>query len=302
MGHVWDDVLASSMVDGGPMAFIYGGFSALVGLVLGSFSSVVIYRLPRMMEAAWLREHFRAGGEDGESEAEEQAERFDLVLPGSSCAHCGQKIPYRYNIPILGYLWLRGRCSSCGGSIDSRYWVLELMGAVLALIMMLHFGPGWAWVGSLVLTFGLLILAFIDIDHQLLPDQLTLPLIWMGLILSVFGVYIDSESSIIGAVLGYGFLWSIHRLFFSLTGREGVGRGDFKLLALLGAWVGWSPLPFIVFLSSILGALFGLLLIFMGRRTRTDPIPYGPFLAFSGWLALVFGQTLGLDLWRLAEG
>lgn len=267
--------------------------ATLLGLVLGSFSSVVIYRLPKMMEAAWLLEQAQITSSDAVEVARSEA-RYDLFLPGSSCVHCASRIPWCYNVPLLGYFLLKGRCKECGASIDARYWWLELLGAFLSLALMLRFGPGWLWVLSMVLSFGLLILAFIDFDHQILPDQLTLPLLWLGLLLSVFDIFVDSETSILGAVLGYGFLWCVHQIFYWLTGREGMGRGDFKLLALLGAWLGWGQLPFVMFLSSVLGALSGLVLIFSGRRKRTDAIPYGPFLAFSGWMALMLGDVWGM--------
>jgi leader peptidase (prepilin peptidase)/N-methyltransferase len=262
--------------------------ATLTGAVLGSFASVVIHRLPIMMEREWLHEYREfAGEEDGPPSS-----RFDLVFPGSSCPHCGGRIPPWFNIPLIGYLLLRGKCHACGHVISTRYPLLELMGAAMALSAMMCFGPGPETLWALVLGTGLLILSFIDLDHRILPDRLTLFLLWVGLILSVFDLFADSHGSILGASLGYGLLWTIHALFRLVAKKEGMGRGDFKLLAALGAWMGVGHLPLIVLLSSVAGAIVGVMLIFLGLRKREDAIPFGPFLALAGWVALLAGDRI----------
>ena len=254
--------------------------AAAIGLVLGSFASVVVWRLPLMMARSALA--FESVEEGGST-------RYNLCFPGSACAHCAAPIPWYYNVPIWGYLCLKGRCASCGQSISLRYLLLEWGMALIAVTLMVRFGPGMSWIWALVLSLSLLCMSVIDFDHQILPDDLTLPTLWLGLILSVFDVFVESRSSILGAALGYGVFWAIHHLFRLISGREGLGQGDFKLLALLGAWLGFAQLPALIFLASVTGAGVGLLLIATGRSRRTDPIPFGPFLAAAGWLLLVLG-------------
>lgn len=269
--------------DTAPAAF-WAGFAGVIGLILGSFSSVVIHRLPRMIEQA----SFDVPDEDEATLGRTQP-HVDLCVPPSSCPACGSRIPWYFNVPLLGFLCLGGRCARCHRSISLRYPLLELGSAGLSVLLMLRFGPGMEWLWAQLLTTSLLCLSVIDLDHQLLPDDLTLPTLWLGLILSVIGVFVDAESSILGAALGYLFFWSVHHLFRLTTGRQGLGQGDFKLLALLGAWLGWMQIPVVVFLASLVGALLGGGLIALGLRQRSDPIPFGPFLAVAGWLALVFG-------------
>lgn len=263
--------------------------AAITGSVLGSFASVVIHRLPIMMEQEWLREHEALLGDGANSPSET---RYDLILPGSSCPHCGERIPAWFNIPLIGYLLLRGRCHACEHPISVRYPLLEGLGALMGLSAMMHFGPGSETLGALVLGTGLLILSFIDLDHRILPDRLTLFLLWFGLLLSVFDVFVDSHSSILGAFFGYALLWMIHTLFRLLAKKEGMGRGDFKLLAALGAWMGASQIPLIILISSVAGSIVGIGLILLGRRRREDPIPFGPFLALAGWIALLAGDQI----------
>lgn len=263
--------------------------ATLTGAVLGSFASVVIHRLPLMMEREWLHEYQQFSGE---KEGDLPSPRFDLAFPGSSCPHCGGKIPPWFNIPLIGYLLLRGQCHACGRVISARYLLLEVLGAVMAISAMMAFGPGPETLWALVLGTGLLILSFIDLDHRILPDRLTLFLLWMGLMLSVFDLFSDSHSSILGAALGYGLLWTIHALFRLVAKKEGMGRGDFKLLAALGAWMGVGHLPLIVLLSSVAGAIVGIMLIFLGLRKREDAIPFGPFLALAGWVDLLAGDRI----------
>ncbi|MEY2697156.1 MAG: hypothetical protein RL333_1294 [Pseudomonadota bacterium] len=263
--------------------------AALTGLVLGSFASVVIHRLPIMMEREWLREHQSALGEELDASYDR---RYDLLLPGSSCPYCEARIPPWFNLPLIGFLLLRGRCHACQHPIPARYPILEGLGALMGLSAMMHFGPGVEVIYAFLLGTGLLILAFIDLDHRILPDRLTLFLVWFGLLLSVFDVFVDSHSSILGASFGYGLLWLIHALFRLIAKKEGMGRGDFKLLAALGAWMGFNHLPIIILISSIFGSIIGVGLILLGIRRREDPIPFGPFLAFAGWIALLAGDQI----------
>lgn len=263
--------------------------AALTGAVLGSFASVVIHRLPIMMEREWLREHEALLGEEANPSSET---RYDLILPGSSCPHCGRSIPPWFNVPLIGYLLLGGKCFACKHPISARYPLLEGLGALMGLSAIMHFGPGPEALWSMGLGTGLLILSVIDLDHRILPDRLTLLLIWTGLLLSVFDLFVDSHSSILGASFGYGLLWMIHAFFRLLTKKEGMGRGDFKLLAALGAWVGASHIPLIILISSVAGSVVGIGLILLGRRRREDPIPFGPFLALAGWIALLAGEQI----------
>jgi leader peptidase (prepilin peptidase)/N-methyltransferase len=272
---------------------LFGGTAAL-GLVIGSFLNVVILRLPRMMEREWRQECAELladppGPNDSDADP---SERLSLSTPGSSCPNCGHRIRPWENIPVLSFLLLRGRCSQCATPISWRYPLIEALTALLSLIVLWQLGPTVQGAFALILTWGLIALAAIDIDTQLLPDDITLPLLWLGLLLSVQGLFVDSETAIIGAVTGYMSLWMVFHLFRLLTGKEGMGRGDFKLLALFGAWLGWQSLPQILLLSTIPGALFGIALIASGRGERRTPIAFGPFLAIAGWISLVWGQAI----------
>lgn len=273
--------------------------AALTGSVLGSFASVVIHRLPIMMEREWLREHQALLGEEANASVEI---RYDLVWPGSSCPHCEGHIPPWFNVPLIGYLLLRGRCHACKWPIPLRYPLLEGLGALMGISAMIHFGPGAEVLGSMVLGTGLLILSFIDLDHRILPDRLTLFLLWLGLLLSLFDVFVDSHSSILGASCGYALLWTIHSLFRLLAKKEGMGRGDFKLLAALGAWMGVGHLPLIILISSVAGSIVGVGLILLGIRRREDPIPFGPFLALAGWIALLAGDQINAQYLSFYSG
>ena len=273
--------------------------AALTGAVLGSFASVVIHRLPIMMEREWLREQQEFEDPRVENPIEP---RYDLAFPGSSCPHCGERIPPWFNVPLIGYLLLRGQCRACKAPISVRYPLLEGLGALMALSVIMRFGPSSEALWAMVLGTGLLILSFIDLDHRILPDRLTLFLLWLGLLLSVFDLFADSDSSILGASLGYGLLWAIHALFRLVTRKEGMGRGDFKLLAALGAWMGVGHLPLIVLGSSVAGAIVGVGLILFGIRKREDPIPFGPFLALAGWIAFLAGDQINAQYLSLYTG
>jgi leader peptidase (prepilin peptidase)/N-methyltransferase len=262
----------------------------LLGLIVGSFLNVVIHRLPIMLEREWRRDCQQFLGHDAEASDQAESEpRWNLIWPGSHCPHCGKPLAAHENIPLLSFIWLRGRCSACQAAISPRYPAVELLSALLSAVVAHRFGPEVQVLPALLLTWGLLALSFIDAEHQLLPDAITLPMLWLGLLLSVFRVFTDSTAAILGAVAGYLSLWLVYQLFKWLTGREGMGYGDFKLLALLGAWLGWEHLPQIILLSSLVGAVAGLTLIALTRRDHRQPIPYGPYLAAAGWIALIWG-------------
>jgi leader peptidase (prepilin peptidase)/N-methyltransferase len=262
--------------------------ACVVGLMIGSFLNVVIYRLPVMMEREWqsqAREYL-------DQPQPEPHEPLTLARPASRCPHCGHKIRFYENIPVFSYLLLRGKCSSCSTAISMRYPLIELMTGVLSAVVAWHFGFGWQAATALLLTWALIALSMIDFDHQLLPDSITLPILWLGLLLSLFPVFVDMRSSLIGAIAGYMSLWTIYQVFKLLTGKEGMGFGDFKLLALLGAWMGWQALPMIVLLSSAVGAVLGGALIAIRGRDSQTPMPFGPFLAIAGWIALLWGEKI----------
>ena len=267
-------------------AFFIGAVFVL-GLMVGSFLNVVIYRLPLMMERDWQAQYQEYLGESPAEEAP-----LSLAQPPSRCPHCNHKIRFYENIPVLSYLWLRGKCSSCQASISIRYPLIELLTGVLSAVIAWHFGFGPQAGAALLLTWALIALSMIDVDHQLLPDSITLPLLWLGLALSLFPVFADMHSSLIGAIAGYLSLWTVYQLFKLVTGKEGMGFGDFKLLAALGAWMGWQALPVIVLLSSAVGALLGGAMIVIQGRDRAQPIPFGPYLAIAGWIALLWGEQI----------
>ena len=273
--------------------------AVLLGLILGSFLNVVILRLPRMMEAGWRRDCAELLSPDGTA-PETDEPPLSLSKPASTCPSCGHRMRVHENIPILSYLLLRGRCSECKTRISLRYPLVEALTALLTLIVVVQFGPTWQAAAALLLTWSLIALAVIDLDTQLLPDSLTLPFLWLGLFLSLFGLFTDSQSAIIGAVAGYLSLWTVFQLFRLATGKEGMGYGDFKLLALLGAWLGWSALPQIILLSALVGALVGVGLILSGRHESGKPLPFGPYLAAAGWISLIWGEAINGAYLRLS--
>ncbi|WP_047289270.1 prepilin peptidase [Pseudomonas protegens] len=269
-----------------PMAFVAAAL--VLGLIVGSFLNVLVWRLPKMLERDW-----RAQARDVLGlEPEPVAAPYNLMLPHSQCPHCAQPIRPWENIPLLSYLWLRGRCAHCNSAISPRYPLTELACGLISGFIAWHFGFGWAAGLMLILSWGLLAMSLIDADHQLLPDVLVLPLLWLGLIANSFGLLTSLEDALWGAVMGYLFLWSVFWLFKLLTGKEGMGHGDFKLLALLGAWGGWQILPLTLLLSSLLGAILGTILLRLRREKTSTPIPFGPFLAIAGWIALLWGGQI----------
>ncbi len=270
-----------------PALFI--SVAVLFGLIVGSFINVVIHRLPLIMEREW-----RAQCAEMLDQPDPEADRPALTLwgPRSQCPQCGHLITARENIPLLSYLLQHGRCAHCKGAISVQYPLIEVLSGVLAGIVAWTFGFGWPAAAALLFTWILLAASAIDFRHQLLPDDLILPLLWLGLFAALFGLFCPLPDAVIGAMAGYLSLWSIYHLFRLLTGKEGMGHGDFKLLAALGAWTGWHYLVTIVLLSSLVGAVFGLTLILFRGRERQAPLPFGPFLAAAGWIALLWGETL----------
>ena len=267
-----------------------GGLAAvagLLGLCVGSFLNVVIHRLPKMMEEEWQAQCAELRGETPSTVAS-----LTLARPRSRCPSCGHQITARENIPLLSYLFLRGKCSNCATPISPRYPIVEAVTALLSAYAAWHFGPTLQAVGALLLIWALIALTAIDFDTQLLPDSITLPLLWAGLAFNLVGTYADLSSAVIGAMIGYLSLWSVFWLFKLATGKEGMGYGDFKLLAALGAWLGWQMLPAIILLSSVVGAGIGIAMIAATRQGRNTPIPFGPYLATAGLIAFFWGPQL----------
>lgn len=259
-----------------------------VGLLIGSFLNVVIYRLPKMLMRDWRMQ----AREVLDLPEQADAEPFNLILPNSSCPHCGHEIKPWENIPLVSWLVLRGKCSGCKEAISIRYPLVELACGLFSAVIAWQFGVSWEALAMLVLTWGLLSMSLIDADHQILPDVLVLPLLWLGLILNSLGFFTSLSDALWGAVIGYMSLWSIFWLFKLITGKEGMGYGDFKLLALIGAWGGWQVLPLTILLSSVLGAVIGIIILRLQRNGYNKPIPFGPYLAAAGWLALIWGEQI----------
>lgn len=263
----------------------------LISLLIGSFLNVVIYRLPVMMEREWKHECAEfLGGED--TLANTDTTRFNLVVPRSQCPNCGHNIASWENIPVLSYLALGGKCASCRTPIPLQYPLVEIATALLSMLVAYHYGFSWQTLGLLVFTWTLIALFMIDAQTMLLPDDLTYPLLWVGLLLNMNGWFVPLADSVLGAVFGYLSLWSIYHLFKLLTGKEGMGYGDFKLLAALGAWGGWQILPFVIFASSAFGALFGIAWMLIKRNGQSLPMPFGPWLAMAGFVAMIWHQEV----------
>lgn len=266
---------------------IFGLCCGALGLLVGSFLNVVIHRVPRMMERDW---HAQCAELRGESLP--NSEPLTLARPRSRCPECGHAITALENIPVISWLILRGKCSACRKPISIRYPVIEALAGLLSAFAAVHFGFGWSAAGGILLVWCMIALTFIDIDSQLLPDSITLPLLWTGLLLNIFGTYTDLQSAVVGAMGGYLSLWSVYWCFKLVTGKEGMGYGDFKLLAVIGAWLGWQVLPLTILFSSLVGAVVGIALIVLAKRGRNVPIPFGPYLATAGLIALFWGNEL----------
>jgi leader peptidase (prepilin peptidase)/N-methyltransferase len=261
----------------------------VVSLLIGSFLNVVIHRLPIMMERDWRNQCSEFLSVPNESASKE---RFNIAYPPSRCPHCGHRITARENIPVVSYIMLGGKCSACGKPISIRYPVIELITGVMAGTVAWRYGYSIETAGALLLTYALIALTVIDFDRQLLPDDITLPFLWLGLMANTYELFNDINSAIFGAVAGYVVLWGVYKIFKWATGKEGMGYGDFKLLAMLGAWLGWQSLPVIILLSSLVGAVVGITLIVVARHDRSIPIPFGPYLAAAGWIYLLWGEQI----------
>ena len=270
-----------------PATLIAAIAAGIFGLLIGSFLNVVIHRLPIMMQ----RESDNYVAAELGKELPHTT-RYSLVAPRSACPHCQHQITALENIPVVSYLVLGGKCSNCKAKISPRYPVIEAFTGLLSAALVWQFGSGWMGLATLFFAYMLIAMTFIDADTQLLPDDLTLPLLWAGLLLNINGMFVPLQDAVIGAAAGYLALWSIYWLFKLATGKEGMGYGDFKLLAALGAWLGWATLPTIILLSSVVGAVVGICLMVFAKRGRNNPIPFGPYLAAAGMIALMYGGPL----------
>ena len=263
--------------------------AGLLGLIVGSFLNVVIHRLPRMMERDWLQQAREMLHPDT---PQPEQPVYNLILPHSHCPHCQAEIKPWQNLPLISYALLRGRCGACRERISSRYPLVELLTAVLSGVVAWQFGFGWTAGAMLLLTWALIALSLIDADTQLLPDAIVLPMLWLGLIINSTGLFTDIHSALWGAVFGYLSLWSVYWLFKLVTGKEGMGFGDFKLLAMLGAWGGWQVLPLTILLSSLVGAILGIIILKSRGDSNATPLPFGPYLAIAGWVAIIWGEWI----------
>jgi leader peptidase (prepilin peptidase)/N-methyltransferase len=271
--------------------------AVLFGLLVGSFLNVVIHRIPKMMQ----RESDNYVAQESGKEPP-HTDRYNLMVPRSACPHCGHQITAMENLPVISWLALRGKCRKCKAPISARYPAVELLTGVLAGVLVWTFGSGLAGLSTLLFLFLLVAMTFIDFDTQLLPDDLTYPLLWAGLLVNVQGTFVPLQDAVIGAAAGYLVLWAVYWLFKLVTGKEGMGYGDFKLLAALGAWLGWQMLPTIILLSSVVGAVVGISLIVFAKRGRDKPIPFGPYLAAAGLIALLYGSRISEQLQAVVAG
>lgn len=277
-----------------PAVFI--SCALVLGLLVGSFLNVLVYRLPKMLHADWQQQAREILSDSGELAADSvrpvTAARFNLLVPRSACPHCQHVIKPWENIPLLSWLALKGKCSGCQQPISKRYPLVELASGILSAVVAWKMGFGLPAMAMLLLTWGLLAMSLIDADHQLLPDILVLPLLWLGLLLNTQGMFVSLSDAVLGAAIGYLSLWSIYWLFKLIMGKEGMGYGDFKLLAMLGAWGGWQVLPLTILLSSLVGAVLGIIILRLQKEGMEKPIPYGPYLAVAGWIALLWGHQI----------
>lgn len=278
-----------------PLTFVAA--ACILALLVGSFLNVLIHRLPLMMEREWRAQCAELAAEPAKELLHEG--RFDLLVPRSRCPQCGHPISALENVPILSYLMLGGKCSGCKTKISARYPAVELLTAILTGVVAWHFGFGWEAAAGIGLTWMLVAISVIDIEHQLIPDAISLPLLWAGLSLSLLHplnesqtLFIEPQTAIAGALAGYLSLWSVYHLFRIITGKEGMGYGDFKLLAALGAFLGWKLLPVIIMMSAVVGAVIGIMLIVTHQHERSVPIPFGPYLAAAGWIAMLWGSDI----------
>jgi len=276
----------------------FGLLAAIFGLIVGSFLNVVIHRTPIVLMRNWQRDCQEL---TGPAENIASHEKFNLITPRARCPHCGHAITALENIPVVSYLWLRGKCSACREPISPRYPFVEILSAMLAAVTAWHFGFNTAGIAAIFLTWLLIALVFIDIDHMLLPDIMVLPFLWVGLLLNLFNVFTPLPQAVVGAVAGYLSLWLVFQVFKLITGKEGMGYGDFKLFALFGAWFGWQSLPLIILLASFIGALIGIGLIVFQGRDRAKPLPFGPYLAAAGWVTMLWGDEITRQYLQIAR-
>jgi leader peptidase (prepilin peptidase) / N-methyltransferase len=273
------------------MPLLFAALAVILGLLVGSFLNVVIHRLPKMMEREWRQQCAELASRQGDDVTVTEP-TYNLVVPRSACPACGHQITALENIPVFSYLALGGRCRGCRTRISPRYPIVEALTGLLSGVIAWHFGFGLAGISALVLLWALIALTFIDADTQFLPDSITLPLVWLGLIVNINNGFTDLTSAVLGAIFGYLALWSVYWVFKLLTKKEGMGYGDFKLLAALGAWLGWQMLPLVILLSSVVGAVVGIALMILVRMGRNVPLPFGPYLAMAGLIALVWGKPI----------
>ena len=266
---------------------LFAAVVALLSLAIGSFLNVVIHRMPKMFERQWRIEVAESSGQTAPAEP-----RYNLMVPRSQCPACAHAITAMENVPVISYLLLRGKCAGCGKRISPRYPLVELLTAVLSGFVAVHFGFSWNTAAALLFVWAMIALAFIDLDTFYLPDDITLPLLWAGLLFNINGGFVDLQSAVIGAIAGYLSLWSVFWGFKFATGKEGMGYGDFKLLAAIGAWLGWKMLPVVIMLSSFVGAIIGISLIACARQERGSPIPFGPYLVLGGLIAMFWGDAI----------
>ncbi|MCH2058788.1 MAG: A24 family peptidase [Thalassotalea sp.] len=269
----------------------------IFSLMIGSFLNVVIYRLPKMMEYTWYHECREYLSDEVPAKPTRDLKPITLSKPNSACPKCGKAIKFYENIPVISWLILKGKCSNCKTPISKRYPIVESVTALLGFVVASHYGVTWMAFWVLLLTFALIALTMIDLDHMLLPDQITLPFLWLGLLLNLNGLIVPLEEALIGAVAGYMSLFSIFWLFKLLTGKDGMGHGDFKLVALFGAWMGWQLLPLLILMASFVGAIVGISLMMFKNHQRDQAIPFGPYLAVAGWICLLWGN--GIWSWYL---
>lgn len=283
----------------GEYAGLFITLAVIFGLMVGSFLNVVIHRVPKMMQNTWQRECCDLLEIENPA-SDKQPATYNLLKPDSHCPKCKTPIKPWHNVPIISYLLLKGRCSQCSEPISIRYPTIELVTGVLSGFIAFQFGFTEQALAALLLTWALIALTMIDVDHQLLPDSITLPLLWLGILINSQGLFTDLNSAVYGAIAGYMVLWSVFWLFKLLTGKEGMGYGDFKLLAALGAWMGWQALPLVIILSSLVGAVIGIAGILIMGRDKNVPIPFGPYLAIAGWIAFLWGDVITQTYFQIA--
>lgn len=274
-------------------------FVVIFSLLIGSFLNVVIYRLPKMMHNNWYLECREFLADEVKNIPQQKVAELTLSKPDSTCPKCQHKIRFYENIPVISWLFLKGKCGQCKSSISIRYPLVEATTALLSLVIAIQYGVSFETLLLLILTWGLVCLTLIDFDHMLLPDQIVMPLLWLGLLVNITNTFVPLSDAVIGAAVGYMSLFSVFWLFKLLTGKEGMGHGDFKLFALFGAWVGWKLLPILILMASVVGAIIGISLMLFKNHTREQAIPFGPYLAVAGWITLLWGE--GIWSWYLIQ-